>query len=155
MKTLNKVLTVALLISIIIDVIDFVMKFKKNYIIIKPRKDEIVSFIDMRTNKEYMYDKRSHSFKEYKDYKEKMNIAIVYGVYKHNIQMFYDLNNNLFSPKDYFDTHIKVDHLYFLDIHTNIRYLFNRNDGNEYKISYDFADRAKYGEKCGGLKNIK
>ena len=40
MKTLNKILTVALLISIIIDAIDFVMEFKKNYIIIKPRKDE-------------------------------------------------------------------------------------------------------------------
>lgn len=38
--------------------------------------DDIVSFIDMRTNKEYMYDKRSHSFKEYKDQKEKLNIAI-------------------------------------------------------------------------------
>ena len=38
--------------------------------------DDIVSFIDIRTNKEYMYDKRSHSFKECKDYKEKMNIAI-------------------------------------------------------------------------------
>ena len=38
--------------------------------------DDIVSFIDKKTNKEYMYDKRSHSFKECKDYKEKMNIAI-------------------------------------------------------------------------------
>lgn len=40
MKTLVKILTVALLISIIIDMIDFIMEFKKNYIIIKPRKDE-------------------------------------------------------------------------------------------------------------------
>ena len=38
--------------------------------------DNIVSFIDKKTNKEYIYDKRSHSFKECKDYKEKMNIAI-------------------------------------------------------------------------------
>ena len=38
--------------------------------------DDIVSFIDKKTNKEYMYDKRSHSFKECKDQKEKMNIAI-------------------------------------------------------------------------------
>lgn len=70
------------------------------------------------------------------------NHTLVYGVYKHNVQMFYDLNDNLVSPKDYFDTHINVDHLYFLDIHTNILYLFNRNDGNEYKISYDFADKV-------------
>ena len=40
MKTLVKILTVALLISIIIDMIDFIMEFKKNYVIIKPRKDE-------------------------------------------------------------------------------------------------------------------
>ena len=40
MKTLVKILTVALSISIIIDMIDFIMEFKKNYIIIKPRKDE-------------------------------------------------------------------------------------------------------------------
>ena len=40
MKRLVKILTVALLISIIIDMIDFIMEFKKNYIIIKPRKDE-------------------------------------------------------------------------------------------------------------------
>ena len=70
------------------------------------------------------------------------NHTLVYGVYKHNIQMFYDLNDNPVSPKDYFDTHINVDHLYFLDIHANILYLFNRNDGNEYKISYDFADKV-------------
>ena len=38
--------------------------------------DDIVSFIDMRMNKEYVYDKRSHSFKECKDQKEKLNIAI-------------------------------------------------------------------------------
>ena len=38
--------------------------------------DDIVNFIDKKKNKEYMYDKRSHSFKECKDYKEKMNIAI-------------------------------------------------------------------------------
>ena len=40
MKTLVKILSILLLISCIFDVIDFVMEFKKNYIIIKPRKDE-------------------------------------------------------------------------------------------------------------------
>ena len=67
---------------------------------------------------------------------------LVYGVYKHNIQMFYDLNDNPVDPKDYFDTHIRVDYLYFLDVSTNILYIFNKNDGNEYKISYDFADKV-------------
>lgn len=70
------------------------------------------------------------------------NFTLVYGVYKHNVQMFYDLNDNPVNPKDYFDTHNRVDHLYFLDIHTNILYLFNRNDGNEYKIYYDFPDKV-------------
>ena len=67
---------------------------------------------------------------------------LVYGVYKHNIQMFYDLNDNPVDPKDYFDTHIRLDYLYFLDVSTNILYIFNKNDGNEYKISYDFADKV-------------
>lgn len=40
MKTLIKILSILLLISCIFDVIAFVMEFKKNYIIIKPRKDE-------------------------------------------------------------------------------------------------------------------
>lgn len=43
MKVLNKILTVALLISIVIDVIDFVMELKKNYIVIEPRKKMNIS----------------------------------------------------------------------------------------------------------------
>lgn len=43
MKTLNKILTVALLISIVIDVNDFVMELKKNYIVNEPRKKMIIS----------------------------------------------------------------------------------------------------------------
>ena len=43
MKTLNKILTVALLISIVIDVNDFLMELKKNYNINEPRKRMIIS----------------------------------------------------------------------------------------------------------------
>ena len=41
--------------------------------------DDIVSFIDIRTNKEYMYDKRSHLFKECKDQKRDGEINLVSG----------------------------------------------------------------------------
>lgn len=43
MKTLNKILTVALLISIVIDVNDFLMELKKNHIDNEPRKRMIIS----------------------------------------------------------------------------------------------------------------